>query len=73
MVLHSRVIESLNVMSIAKNVMSFLGKMMKSWRVTPNCSAGALREVPTKREIFQGDKLSPLLVVFAIIAPTHMC
>ena len=73
MVLHSRVIESLNVMSIAKNVMNFLGKMMKSWRVTPTCGAEALREVPTKREIFRRDKLSPLLVVFAIIAPTHMC
>ena len=53
--------------------MNFWGKMMKSWRVKPTCGAEALREVPTKREVFQGDALPPLLVVFAIIAPTHMC
>ena len=33
MVPHSWVIESLNMMSMAKNVVDFLGKTVKSWRV----------------------------------------
>ena len=33
MVPHSWVIESLNMMGIVKNGVTFLGKTMKSWRV----------------------------------------
>ena len=49
MVPHSWVIESLNVMGIAKNVVNLFGKTMKSWRVELTCGAGTLGEVPIKR------------------------
>ena len=60
MVPHSLVIESLKMMGIAKNVVKFLGKMVKSWRVELTCGSETLGEVPIKRGIFQGDALSPL-------------
>ena len=43
-VLHSWVIESLNMMGIAKNVVNVLGKTKESWRVGLNCDAVTLQE-----------------------------
>ena len=71
MVLHSWVIESLNMMGIAKNV-NFLGKTVKSWRVELTCGSETLWKVPIKREIFQGDAVSALLSVIALIPLTHI-
>ena len=48
MVLHFWVIESLNMMGIAKNVVNLLGKMIKFWRVELTCGFETLREVPIK-------------------------
>ena len=62
MVPHSWVIESLNMMSMAKNVVDFLGKAVKSWRVN----------LTIKRRILQGDALSPLLFVIVLIPLTHI-
>ena len=45
---------------------------MKSWMVELTCGAERLREVPIKREIFQGDALPPLLFVIALIFLTHI-
>ena len=42
-------IQSLNMMGIAKNVVKFLGKTMKSWRVELTCGSETLGEVPIKR------------------------
>ena len=56
MVPHSWVIESLNMIGIAKNV-NFSGKTMKPGRVELTCGAETLEEVPIKRQIFQGDAL----------------
>ena len=39
MVPHSWAIESLNMMDIAKNVVNFLGKTMKSYRMELTCGA----------------------------------
>ena len=66
MVLYSWVIESLNMMGIAKNVMNFLEKTMKSWKMESTCGAEILREVTIKREILQGNALSLLLFVVAL-------
>ena len=70
MVPHSWLIESLHMMGIAKNVVNFLGKKMKTWRVELTCGAETLGEVPKKRGIFQGD--APLLFVIALIPLTHI-
>ena len=72
MVPHSWVIGSLNMMGIAKNVVIFLGKTMKSWRVELTRGFKTLREGLIKRKIFQGDALSPLLFVIALIPLTHI-
>ena len=60
------------MMGIAKNVVTFLGKTIKSWRVKLTCVAETLGEVPIKRGIFQGDALPPLLFVVALIPLTHI-
>ena len=69
---HSWVIESLNMMGIAKHVANFLGKTVKSLRLEVTCGSETLAEVPRKRRIFQGDALSPLLFVIVLIPLTHI-
>ena len=41
-------------MGIAKNVVHFLGKTMKSWRVELICGAETLTEVPINRHFSRG-------------------
>ena len=60
------------MMGIAINVVNFLGKMMKSWRVELTCSAETLGGVPIKRGIFQRDALSPLVFVIVLNPLTHI-
>ena len=72
MVPYSWMIENLNMLGIPKNVMSFLGKTMKSWRVELTCGSETLGEVSIKRGIFQEDALSPLSFVIALIPLTHI-
>ena len=72
MIPHSSVIESLSMTGIAKNVVKFLGKTMKSWRVELNYGAETLGEVPIKRGTFQGDALSLVLLVIVLIPLTHI-
>ena len=59
-------------MGIAKNVVNFLGKTMKSWRVELTCGSETLGEVPIKRQLFQGDALSQLLFDIALMPLTNI-
>ena len=65
-------IESLDMMAIAKNVVNSFGKKVRSWRVELTCGAETLWEAPIKRKVFQGDVVSPLLFVIALIPLTHI-
>ena len=65
-------IQSLNMMGIAKNVVNFLGKTMKYWRVELTCGSETLGEVPIKRQLFQGDVLSQLLFDMALMLLTNI-
>ena len=56
----------------SKNVVNVLGKVMKCWRVEPTCGSETLGEVPIKRRIFQGDALTPLLFVTALMPLTDI-
>ena len=47
-------------------------KSMKKWKVDLFCGKQELREVNIKRGIFQGDALSPLLFVIALIPLTSV-
>ena len=72
MVPYSWMIENLKMLDIPKNVVSFLGKTMKSWRVELTYGSETLGEVTIKRGIFQGYGLSPLPFVIAFIPLIHI-
>ena len=65
----SWVIESLNMIGIAKNVVNLLGKTIRFWRVELTFTAETLAEVPIKKGIFQGDAL---FFVITLIPLTHI-
>ena len=72
MVPHSRVIDSLNMIGMAKNVVNFLvkKKKMKPRRVKLTYGPETLTEVPIKGGIFQRYALSPVLFAIALIPLT---
>ena len=70
MVPHSWIIECLQLFGIAENVQNFLTNTMKTWRTELTVKGTVLGEVKIKRGIFQGDSLSPLLFVIAMIPLT---
>ena len=72
MVPHSWILECLKSLGISDNIQLFLEKTMKTWRVELTCANQQLGEVNIKRGIFQGDALSPLLFVVAMIPLTHV-
>ena len=68
MVSHSWVKECLDLLGVAENIKTLLINSMEKWRVM--LCAGNLKlefEVDIKRGIFQGDSLSPLVFVLALI------
>ena len=65
MVPHSWLEECLNIFEIAGK--KLLTKSMKNWRTELSSGGNVLGEVHIKRGIFQGDSLSPLLFVIAMI------
>ena len=67
MVPHSWLEECLNIFGIAGNIKKLLTESMKNWRTELPSGGNVLGEVHIKRGIFQGDSLSPLLFVIAMI------
>ena len=66
-VLHSWILECLNMLGIPDNVRSFLDKSMKKWKLLLNSNWSDLCEVDVNRGIFKGDSLSPLIFVICMI------
>ena len=62
MVPHSCIIECLDLFAVAENIKSLLVNSMEKWKIML-CSG----EVEIKQGIFQGDSLSPLVFVLALI------
>ena len=52
---------------VAENIKSFLVNSMEKWKVMLCSGNSELGEVEIKRGIFQGDSLSPLVFVLALI------
>ena len=67
MVPHSWLEECLNIFGIAGNIKKLLTESMKDWRTELSSGGNVLGEVHIKRGIFQGNSLSPLLFVIAMI------
>ena len=67
MVPHSWLIETMNMVGMAGNVVELLRYSMKQWKTQLTCNGKKLGEVDIKRGIFQGDSLSPLLFVIVLI------
>ena len=67
MVPHSWIVECLQLFGIAQNVTNMLADSMKKWRTELTSCGEVLGEVNIRRGIFQGDSLSPLLFVVALI------
>ena len=52
---------------VAENIKTLLVNSMEKWRVMMCAGNSVLGEVDIKRGIFQGDSLSPLVFVLALI------
>ena len=67
MVPHSRIIECLDLFGVAENIRSLLVNSIEKWNVMLCSGNSELGEVEIRRVIFQGDSLSPLVFVLALI------
>ena len=67
MVPHSWMIECLDLFGVAQNIKSLLVNSMEKWMVMLYSGNAVLDEVEIKRGIFQGDSLSTLVFVLALI------
>lgn len=64
---HSWIIKCLEIFKIADNIKETIKKSMKEWKVQLTSAGKELGEVSVRRGIFQGDSLSPILFVMALI------
>ena len=64
MVLHSWIKECLELFGVAENIKTLLVNSMEKWRVML-CAGNS--ELEKSRDIFQGESLSPLVFVLALI------
>ena len=67
MVPHSWIIECLDLFGVAENIKSLSVNSMEKWKVMLCSGNSELGEVEIKHGIFQGDSLSPLVFVCALI------
>ena len=65
MVPNSWIIESLDLFGVAENINSLLVNSMEKWKVMLCSGNSELGEAEIKRGIFQGDSLSPLVLILA--------
>ena len=67
---HSWILETLGLIKVAKNIEELLVRSMSDWKTVLTANGKILGEVDIRRGIFQGDTLSPLLFVVAMIPLT---
>ena len=67
MVPHSWIIECLDLFGVADNIESLLVNSMEKWKLMLCSENSELGEVEIERGIFEGDFLSPLVFVSALI------
>ena len=64
---HSWILETMETTGMAKNVIELIRNSMRSWNTELEYLGEKIAEVDIKRGIFQGDSLSPLLFVTALV------
>ena len=57
---------------ISDQVINFIEKTIQTWRVELTAGGRSLAETKIKRGIFQGDALSPLPFIIALIPLNHI-
>ena len=67
MVPHLWIKECLELFGVAENIKTLLVNNMEKWKVTLCAGNSELGKVDIKQSIFQGDFLSPLVFVLALI------
>ena len=67
MVLHSWIINSLKMYKISYEVINFIDKTIKTWKVELTAGGRSVAEAKIQRGIFQGDSRPPLLFVIAMM------
>src|SRR5829696_4157364 len=65
---HSWILECMGIYKVNKKIKAFLAGEMKKWKTELTSCGQSLGTVPIKQEIFQGDALSPLLFIMAMIS-----
>ena len=68
----SWIINFLKMYKISDEVINFIVKTMKTWRVEFIARRKSLAKVKFQRGIFQGDALSPLLIIIAMMPLNHI-
>ena len=72
MVPQSWIINFLKMYKISHETINFIEKNMKNWRVELTAGGKSLAETKIQRGIFQGDELSPLLLIIAMMPLNHI-
>ena len=67
---HSWIQKTLQMLGIADNTINLLTQTMKTWETVLESEGKQLARVSIRRGIFQGDSLSPLLFVMALVPMT---
>ena len=72
MVPQNWIINCLKMYKISHEVIKFIEKTMKTWRVELTAGGRSLAETKIQRGIFQGDALSPILFLIAVMPLNHI-
>ena len=72
MVPHSWILNCLKMYKILDEVIDLIDKTMKTWRVELTAGRRRLAEAKFQRGNFQGDALSPLLFIIAMMPLNHI-
>lgn len=69
---HDWILKCLSLYGIHPKICEVIATSMQFWRTTLTCNNVVLGDVNIRREIFQGDSLSPLLFVLALMPMSHL-